>query len=320
MWIHGDLSTTNRVKRPQRHVPSPEPAAVASHLLEFPLIIGSDMGKRKPFRRGPAPAPALAEPAPKGSPYWLFGVHPVEAALANPRRRPHRLLLTAEAAAQHPALAQLARARPDGSPSIETVERDALARRLPPGAVHQGVALLAEPLPATDIYEVCDDLAERPQAALLVLDQVTDPHNVGAILRSAAAFGARAVICTERHAAAESGVLAKAASGALEHVPLVAVANLARAIDTLKQAGVWCAGLAADAPQTLAEARLSGKIAILLGAEGTGLRRLTREHCDLLLRLPTEGPIAELNVSNAAAVALYELARARHLPSPDAAR
>jgi 23S rRNA (guanosine2251-2'-O)-methyltransferase len=182
--------------------------------------------------------------------------------------------------------------------------------------VHQGLALLAEPLSPVDIYEVCDDLADLSQAALVLLDQITDPHNVGAILRSAAAFGARAVICTERHAAAETGVLAKAASGALEHVPLVAVTNLARAMQILKEAGVWCAGLAANAPQTLAEARLIGKIAIALGAEGRGLRRLTREHCDMLLRLPTAGPIAQLNVSNAAAIALYELARNRpHLPS-----
>jgi len=274
------------------------------------------MGKGKQFRRASAPIPAALEAAAVGSPYWLFGVHPVESALRNPRRRPHRLLHTAEAAASHGALLQLAKARPQAAPRLEPVERDALARLLPAGAVHQGLALLAEPLPAVDIYEVCDGLAEAEQAALLVLDQVTDPHNVGAILRSAAAFGARAVICTERHAAAETGVLAKAASGALELVPLVAVTNLARAMETLKEAGVWCVGLAAEAEQAIAAADLTGKTAIVLGAEGSGLRRLTREHCDLLVRLPTEGPIAQLNVSNAAAVALYEQARqSARLPS-----
>ena len=276
------------------------------------------MGKGKQFRRRSAPAPA-PDPTAVGSPYWLFGVHPIEAALRNPRRRPHRLLHSAEAAAHHAALLQLAKARPQGAPRLEPVDRETLARLLPPGAVHQGLALLAEPLPAVDIYEVCDGLADADQAALLVLDQVTDPHNVGAILRSAAAFGARAVICTERHAAAETGVLAKAASGALELVPLVAVTNLARAMETLKEAGVWCVGLAAEAEQTIAAANLTGKTAIVLGAEGSGLRRLTRAHCDLLVRLPTQGPIAQLNVSNAAAVALYELARARpHLPAPPA--
>ncbi len=276
------------------------------------------MGKGKQFRRPSAPPPSPESPKATGvgSPYWLFGVHPVEAALRNPRRRPHRLLHTTEAAAHHAALLQLAQARPQGAPRLESVDRDAFARLLPPGAVHQGLALLAEPLPAVDIYEVCDGLAEARQVALLVLDRVTDPHNVGAILRSAAAFGARAVICTERHAAAETGVLAKAASGALEAVPLVAVTNLARALETLKEAGLWCVGLAAEAEQAIAAADLTGKIAIVLGAEGSGLRRLTREHCDLLVRLPTAGPIAHLNVSTAAAVALYELARqSARLPS-----
>ena len=277
------------------------------------------MGKGKQFKRPSAPPSATAESAAVGSPYWLFGVHPVEAALRNPHRRPHRLLHTAEAAAHQAALLQVAKTRPQGAPRLESVDREALGRLLPPGAVHQGVALLAEPLPPVDIYEVCDTLADAEEAALLVLDQVTDPHNVGAILRSAAAFGARAVICTERHAAAETGVLAKAASGALELVPLVAVTNLARAMETLKEAGVWCVGLAAEAGQTIAAANLTGKTAIVLGAEGSGLRRLTRAHCDLLVRLPTQGPIAQLNVSNAAAVALYELARTRpHLPAPTA--
>jgi 23S rRNA (guanosine2251-2'-O)-methyltransferase len=232
---------------------------------------------------------------------WLFGRHAVVAALANPDRRIERLFATREMADRLSAEI--------GKTDVAIVTREDLNQRLPAGSVHQGIAALAAPLeePAIeDLLARCGD-----HALILALDQVTDPHNVGAILRSAAAFGARAVICTERHAAAESGVLAKAASGALEHVPLVAVTNLARAMTTLKDAGVWCAGLDADATQTLAEARLAGKIAIAVGAEGSGLRRLTREHCDMLLRLPTVGPIAQLNVSNAAAVALYELARDR---------
>jgi 23S rRNA (guanosine2251-2'-O)-methyltransferase len=272
------------------------------------------MGKRKQFRQVPSnasPAADRGEGAAVGSPYWLFGVHSVAAAILNPRRRPHRLLHTPEAAIHHQGILELARTRAGGAPRLESSAREALDRLLPPGAVHQGLALLAEPLPAVDIFEICDNLADEAQAALVVLDQVTDPHNVGAVLRSAAAFGAAAVVVTERHAAAEGGVLAKAASGALEHVPVVQVTNLARALETIKESGFWCMGLAAEAGQSLAAARLTGKVAIVLGAEGAGLRRLTRERCDLLVRLPTSGPIADLNVSNAAAVALYELARSR---------
>ena len=279
------------------------------------------MSKRKEFRSRSHPTPDTDSPQPAaavGSPYWLFGVHPIEAALGNPQRRLHRLLHTPEAASQHSPVLGLARSRRQSAPRLEPTSREALDRLLPTGAVHQGLALLAEPLPATDVFAVADDLADATRATLVVLDQVTDPHNVGAILRSAAAFGASAMVVTERHAAAESGVLAKAASGALEHVPVVPVTNLARALDTLKKAGFWCVGLAADAEQTLAAARLSGKVAIVLGAEGTGLRRLTRERCDLLVRLPTSGPIGQLNVSNAAAVALYELARhPAELPSTE---
>jgi 23S rRNA (guanosine2251-2'-O)-methyltransferase len=220
------------------------------------------------------------------------------------------------AAITNPArkLLRLAHAGTGSAPTVEKheweqVPRDVLETWLPPGAVHQGLAAKVHPLPDCGIEDVLAEAEGREHAHVLILDQVTDPQNVGAILRSAAAFGALAVVLTERHAAPESGVLAKAASGALEHVPLVRVANLARALEALKKGGFWIAGLAAEARQTLADAKLTGKVGLAFGAEGPGLRRLTREHCDLLVRLPTGGPIDHLNVSNAAAVALYELVR-----------
>lgn len=233
----------------------------------------------------------------------MFGHHAVAAALANPRRRIHQIVATAEAAAA------IRRGDRTDLPAIEAAEREALDRLLGRDAVHQGLAARVSPLPDVDIYEICDLARSREKASLVVLDQVTDPHNVGAILRSAAAFGAIGVLLTERHAAPESGTLAKAASGALEHVPLVRVTNLARAMEELKEAGFWCLGLAAEGRQTLAELKPGGRIALCLGAEGSGLRRLTRDHCDALVRLPTSGPIGHLNVSNAAAISLYELVR-----------
>lgn len=232
---------------------------------------------------------------------WLYGRHAVEMALRNPRRRIRRLIATRDSAG---ALSGI-------RPGLEAMilDRKALERELPPGAVHQGVALLADPLDQPDL----DSLLERlpGDAVVVVLDQVTDPHNVGAILRSAAAFAAAAVLTPRRHAPTETAVLAKAASGALEHVPLVAVANLDRALRQLKEAGFWCIGLDAEAETPLAAARLDGRIALVLGAEGTGLRRLTARECDLLVHLPTTGPIGSLNVSNAAAVALYAVSQAR---------
>jgi len=250
--------------------------------------------------------PKASFKGPKGS-YWIYGNHAVLAAIDNPARRIRRLVQT------DPSGERAARGGSDRSlPSWETLRREELDRLAGRESVHQGVAAQVEPLPEAGIEDMIALAGNRADCVLLVLDQVTDPHNVGAILRSAAAFGAIGVVLTERHAAPESGTLAKAASGALEVVPVVRVANLARAMEQLKEASFWCAGLAAEGQKTLAEARLSGRVALCLGAEGAGLRRLTRAHCDLLVKLPTRGPIDHLNVSNAAAVALYELARAGH--------
>ena len=249
---------------------------------------------------GSAPKPA---PGPAGA-IWLYGIHAVRAAFANPERRLHHLLLTREAARQWPAATRTEAARL--TPRI--VERAELDRALPAGAVHQGAALQTEPLPEPGLE---DCLAEAgPRALFVVLDQVTDPHNVGAILRSAAAFAVDAVIVPDRHTPPVSGALAKAASGALELVKLVRVVNLARALDQLQAADVWCVGLDGDAPMALEAAVQPGRLALVLGSEGEGLRRLTGERCDALARLPTVGPLHSLNVSNAAAVAL---AIARHV-------
>lgn len=271
-------------------------------------------GDRHAAASPPGAAPERQRPARRdqpGSALWIFGVHPVSEVLANKQRKIHRLAATPEA--QHQIAEPLRQAGKSHVYPIvlETFDRAALERLLPAGVVHQGVAVLVEPLESPDILEVCDRAESAGSFLLLILDQVTDPHNVGAILRSAAAFGAQSVIVTERNAASESGVLAKSASGALEHVPLVPVTNLARAMAQLKEAGFWCIGLAAEAAETLAEIDLSGRVAIVLGAEGAGLRRLTRDTCDKLARLPTQGPIGQLNVSNAAAIALYEVARRR---------
>lgn len=238
----------------------------------------------------------------------LWGTHPVLAALANPERHCHRLLATAEMAKAHAAiLADLARQR--RLPPLETVSRAEIDQWLPPGAVHQGIALSADPLPALGVEDLAQLAEGKDSAVIMVLDQVTDPHNVGAILRSAAAFGALGVVMQDRNAPEETGTLAKSASGALEKLPLVKVTNLARALEALKEAGFWIAGLAGDAPITIAGAKLSGKIALVLGSEGEGLRRLTRDHCDYLVKLPQSDLVESLNVSNAAAVALYELVR-----------
>jgi 23S rRNA (guanosine2251-2'-O)-methyltransferase len=230
---------------------------------------------------------------------WLYGSHAVAAALKNPRRAHLKLLASQNALERLPASLPV-------EPTL--TDAQALSRILPQGAVHQGVALLTRPLEAPGLEEAC---APRVGQAnhVVVLDQVTDPHNVGAVLRSAAAFGARAVLATERHAPAETGALAKAASGALEYVPLVIVSNLAQALERLSALGYWRLGLDEAASEALDAVEAGPNVVIVLGAEGVGLRRLTRERCDRLVRLPTTEVIASLNVSNAAAVALYALSQ-----------
>ena len=223
----------------------------------------------------------------------LFGLHAVEAALANPRRPLVKLLATENAAQRLGPLLAKRGLKPE-----PTSPKD-LDRLLGADAVHQGVMLEAEPLP----FVTLDDVDAN--GILLVLDQVTDPQNVGAALRSAAAFGAAGLVMTERHSPPLHGVLAKAASGALDIVPVILVKNLAQALSELGERGVLRVGLAEEASETLEAAPLTRPLALVLGAEGRGLRQLTREHCDRLCRISTMSALASLNVSNAAAVALH---------------
>jgi len=242
---------------------------------------------------------------------WIYGRHAVAAALANPDRRWHRLAVLAGHEREALALVAAATAvqHGDGEPT-RVFDRGDFVALLPEGAVHQGLALAVEPLAEPDLEDVLRRAAAHSGRSILVLlDQVSDPHNVGAVLRSASAFGAVAVVLPMHGAPPVAGALAKAASGALESVPLVRVVNLARTLDRLKDAAFWICGLDETAPQTLAALDLGERVALVLGSEGGGMRRLVRERCDHLARLPTRTEQPTINVSNAAAVALYELMR-----------
>jgi 23S rRNA (guanosine2251-2'-O)-methyltransferase len=253
-------------------------------------------GHGKPFertgRRGPKPAWRERE-RPADGPAILFGWHTVTMALANPKRRIRKLLLTENAARRLDDENIATRITPD---IVRPAEID---RLLGPDTVHQGLFAEADPLPSPDI----DTLA--PEGIVLVLDQITDPHNVGAIFRSAAAFAVKAIVTTARHSPEATGVLAKSASGALELVPLVTVQNLARALSQLNERGFLTVGLDSAGTEDLATIALREPLALVLGAEGKGLRQLTRETCSHLARLDMPGSIKSLNVSNAAVLALY---------------
>lgn len=243
------------------------------------------------------------------TPYvWLYGTHASLAAVANPQRRCRRLLATAQTQAKLAAAAALV----PGRPAIEICDRQALAAVLAPGAVHQGIAVQVAPLPEIDLDAVVNTLRGAEVARLVILDQASDPRNIGAVIRSAAAFGVAAVITQDRHAPAATGALAKAAAGGLERVPLVRVVNIARAMRSLQGAGFCCVGLDAAATEPIDRAGTPAHVALVLGAEDVGLRRLPRETCDILLRIPIDPASDSLNLSAAAAIALYELARNAH--------
>jgi 23S rRNA (guanosine2251-2'-O)-methyltransferase len=223
----------------------------------------------------------------------LYGWHTVLAALTNPQRRLRKLFVTENA---------LRRLQDEGvllAIPPEIVRPEAIAAQLTPDALHQGLLAEADPLPDRSIEQLAD------ASLVLLLDQITDPHNVGAILRSAAALAVDAIVVTARHSPEATGVLAKSASGALEHVPLVVVQNLARGMAALREQGFTLVGLDSDGSENLPDLALNAPVALVLGAEGKGLRQLTRATCDVVARLDMPGAIKSLNVSNAAALALY---------------
>ncbi len=228
----------------------------------------------------------------------LWGRHAVEAALRNPARSHRKLWATRD------GLESLDGALPDDFP-LELADMPDLDRLVVRDAPHQGLVLECAALEDIHLDEV---LTGDPARPIVVLDQVTDPHNLGAVMRSAAAFGAAALVTQDRHAPPEGGVVAKAASGALEVLPWVRVVNLARALEEIAQAGYWRIGLAGEADSALAQALPAGAVALVLGAEGPGMRHNIAGHCDALARLPISEAIESLNVSNAAAVALYAVA------------
>jgi 23S rRNA (guanosine2251-2'-O)-methyltransferase len=247
---------------------------------------------------------ALHRPSRGSDTAVLYGWHSVKAALENPRRHIQQLLATENAAR---------RLVEEGVSLVpEIVRPEAIAALAGAEAVHQGLYAEADPLPSPDIEDVAGS------GIILVLDQITDPHNVGAILRSAAAFGIKAVVTTARHSPEATGVLAKTASGALEYVPMVTVGNLARALDVLKEHFTLLVGLDSEAETDLVATALSEPLALVVGAEGKGLRHLTRTHCDILARLALPGRIKSLNVSNATAIALHVAATKFAAPAPSA--
>ncbi len=246
----------------------------------------------------PARAPS-STPVPAGY-YWLYGWHAVHAALGNPARRIARLVCTLSSERDLPNLPKALK------PEIrDSKEITALAGS---DAVHQGIAALVAPLPTLELFELLAlETNSGSPRTLLILDHITDPHNVGAMLRSAAAFNVAAIITTKDHGAHESAVMAKAACGALDKVPLIEVTNLASAMREIKAAGYWIYGLDGRAERALHAHSISGACALVMGAEGSGMRRLTADHCDVLIKLAMDARMESLNVSNAAAIALYHL-------------
>ena len=230
---------------------------------------------------------------------WLYGHHAVVEALKSPNRQKIILKMTNDAAIDKKII---------GNVPTQIVSRQEIQRILPEGAVHQGLALQVRPL-ENDWNDFLRKAEQKKHGVVVVLDQVTDPHNIGAIMRSAAAFDALGVIIPEANAPEESGTLAKSACGGLEIVPLLRVTNLVRALKELKDIGFWCLGMDGQARQSIGDKKLPDKTVFVMGSEGEGLRRLTAENCDYMVKLPISAKMESLNVSNATAICLYEFSR-----------
>lgn len=249
--------------------------------------------------------------SPKSGDTWLYGRHAGLAALANPRRRVSRILVQNNDSDLEAQVAEAVEAAGTQRPSPEIKDRGELDALAGPDARHQGLGVCVMPLEPVAIEDIMRQTADQAQAVIVVLDQATDPRNIGAVLRSAAAFDAAAVIVQDRHTPAETGTMAKAASGASEIVPLVHVTNIARALEQLAEAGYWSVGLDGYADQPLSSVDTAGKCVLVMGAEGSGLRRLVRDACDHLAKIPISPKMESLNLSNATAIALYEVWRSR---------
>ena len=233
---------------------------------------------------------------------YIYGLHAVKAALANPQRQCQRLWVTETV---HESIVPLVKNLK--SLKVEKVERDNLNNLVGANTLHQGIVLQAAPLNPPHLQDLLTSLPDN--VLILILDQITDPHNVGAIMRSAAAFGVQAVLQSDKQSPdPANSIIAKTASGAVEHVPLINVTNLSRTIKELRDHHFWCIGLDESGEQPLAKVELSGRLALIMGSEDKGMRRLTRENCDVLAKIPTNPKFPTLNVSNAAAIALYQMA------------
>ena len=240
----------------------------------------------------------------KSSVLYLYGRHPVSAAVLNNKRQITALYTTAENALELKTLCQQAHRNLS---LIKILERKEIEKLLPPEAVHQGFAAQVKELDNYSLEEICEIAQEKEKCHILILDQVTDPQNIGAIIRSCVAFNALALVIQDKNSPSESGAMAKASAGMIEHLPIVRVTNLSRAMEMLKKFGFWIIGMDGYAQTTIDKIDKSGKIAIIMGSEGKGMRRLIEESCDSTVRLPISEKVESLNVATAAAITLYEL-------------